>query len=257
MHPASEYLHQPGGLAERLNGLREAAGLTGEALAGTLGWSPSKVSKIQNGRQLPTAKDVREWAGATCHPEVTGGEPTVQQDINELTRNAARIRNAQVTVIPGLLQTPGYARAIFTQVSAVYPAVDIDAAVEARMRRREILHEEDRTFEFIIAEAALTMPPCPPKVMLAQLDRLMISMDLENVTLGIIPERRQLAISFYNGFQLLDDLLVVESYGYEDQVTGELADTHARIFDMLMAESAKEEDARKLIVAAAASLREE
>jgi hypothetical protein len=101
------------------------------------------------------------------------------------------------------------------------------------------------------------MLPCPPKVMLAQLDRLMISMDLENVTLGIIPERRQLAISFYNGFQLLDDLLVVESYGYEDQVTGELAETHARIFDMLMAESAKEEDARKLIVAAAASLREE
>ena len=170
MHPASEYLHQPGGLAERLNGLREAAGLTGEALAGTLGWSPSKVSKIQNGRQLPTAKDIQAWAGATGHPEVTdellalrrqaetintrwrrrlgeGGEPTVQQDINELTRNAARIRNAQVTVIPGLLQTPGYARAIFTQVSAVYPAVDIDAAVEARMRRREILHEEDRTFE--------------------------------------------------------------------------------------------------------------
>lgn len=280
MHPASEYLHQPGGLAERLNGLREAAGLTGEALAGTLGWSPSKVSKIQNGRQLPSAKDIRAWAGATGHPEVTdellglrreaetinsrwrrrlaeGGEAAVQQDINELTRNAARIRNAQVTVIPGLLQTPGYARAIFTQVSAVYPAVDIDAAVEARMRRREILHEEGRTFEFIIAEAALTMLPCPPKVMLAQLDRLMISMDLENVTLGIIPERRQLAISFYNGFQLLDDLLVVESYGYEDQVAGELAETHARIFDMLMAESAKEEDARRLIVAAAANLREE
>ncbi len=125
------------------------------------------------------------------------------------------------------------------------------------MRRREILHEEGRTFEFIIAEAALTMLPCPPKVMLAQLDRLMISMDLENVTLGIIPGRRQLAISFYNGFQLLDDLLVVESYGYEDQVTGELAETHARIFDMLMAESAKEEDARRLMVAAAASLREQ
>lgn len=85
----------------------------------------------------------------------------------------------------------------------------------------------------------------------------MISMDLENVTPGIIPGRQQLAISFYNGFQLLDDLLVVESYGYEDQVTGELAETHARIFDMLMSQSAQEEDARKLIMAAAASLREE
>src|SRR5690348_15657434 len=71
VHPASEYLHQPGGLAERLNGLRETAGLTGEALAGMLGWSSSKVSKIQNGRQLPTAKDIQAWADATGHSEVT------------------------------------------------------------------------------------------------------------------------------------------------------------------------------------------
>jgi len=280
VHPASERLSQPGGLAERLNGLREAAGLTGESLAGALGWSPSKVSKIQNGRQIPSARDIRAWADAAGHPEVTGelltlrqeteaihtrwrrrlsegGETAIQQSLDELTRNATRIRNAQVAVIPGLLQTPGYARSIFTQVRAIYPAVDIDAAVEARMRRREILHEEGRTFEFIIAYAALTMPPCPPGVMFAQLDRLMMSMDLENVTLGIIPEGRQLTMSPYNSFQLLDDLLVVESYGYEDQVTGELAEAHARIFGMLMADSATGEDARRLIAAAAASLREE
>ena len=274
MHPASEHLS----LTERLDGLRE--GLTGEALAGMLGWSPSKVSKILNGRQIPSAGDIRAWADATGHPEVTdellalrreaetiharwrrrlaeGGETGVQQDLNELTKNATLIRNAQVSVIPGLLQTPGYARGIFTQVQAVYPATDIDAAVEARMRRREILHEEGRTFEFVIGYGALTMPPCPPGVMFAQLDRLMMSMDLENVTLGIIPQGRQLAMSFYNSFQLLDDLLVVESYGHETQVTGELAEMHARIFDMLMAESATEEDARRLIAAAAASLREE
>jgi transcriptional regulator with XRE-family HTH domain len=279
VHPASEHLTQPGGLAERLNGLREVAGLTGETLAGALGWSPSKVSKILNGRQIPSEKDIRAWAEATGHPGVTdellalrreagtihgrwrrrlaeGGITGVQQDINELTRSATRIRNAQVTVIPGLLQIPGYARSIFSQVSTVYPNVDVDSAVEARMRRREILHEEGRTFEFIIAYAALAMPPCPPKVMLAQLDRLMMSIDLENVTLGIIPEGRQLAISFYNGFQLLDDLLVVESYGYEDQVTGELAEAHARIFDMLMAEAARDEDARRLIMKAASRLRE-
>ena len=274
MHPASEELT----LAERLSGLREASGLTGESLAGALGWSPSKVSKIQKGRQIPGVSDIRAWAEVTGHPEVTdellalreaetvhtrwrrrlaeGGETAIQQDINELTRNATRIRNAQVTVIPGLLQTPGYARSILTQVQAVYPGVDIDAGVDARMRRREILHEEGRTFEFVIAYAALTMLPCPPKVMLAQLDRLIMSMDLENVTLGIIPEGRQLAMSFYNGFMLLDDLLVVESYGYEDQVPGELAEVHARIFGMLMAEAARDEDARRLIMKAASRLRE-
>lgn len=275
MHPAGEHLGQ---LAERLNGLREAAGHTGEVLAGSLGWSPSKVSKIQNGRQIPSIQDIRAWAGATGHPEMAdelialrreaetirtrwrrrlaeGGETAVQQDVHELTRNAALIRNAEVSVIPGLLQAPGYARGIFTQVQAINPSVDVDAAVKARMERREILHEEGRTFEFVIGYGALTTPPCPPEVMYTQLDRLMFSMDLPNVALGIIPQGRQLAMSFLNGFLLLDDLLVVEGYGHETQVTGDLAEMHVRIFDMLMAQSATQDDARRLITAAAASLR--
>jgi transcriptional regulator with XRE-family HTH domain len=273
VHPASEPLGQ---LTERLSALRE--GITGEALAGMLGWSPSKVSKILNGRQIPSAQDVRDWAEKTGHPKVTdellvlrqqaeavhtrwrrrldeAGQAGVQQDIGELTRNATRIRNAEVSVIPGLLQAPGYARGIFTQVKAIYPNVDIDTAVAARMRRREILHTEGRTFEFVMTYGALVTLPCPPEAMFTQLDRLLMSMDLSNVTVGIIPHGRQLPITLYNGFLLLDDLLVVESYGYEDQVTGELAAAHARIFGMLMEQSAKEEDARRLIAAAAASLR--
>lgn len=279
MHPVSERLTQPGGLAERLIGLRKSARLTGGVLAGSLGWPRSKVSKIENGKQLPSVQDIREWAAACGHPEVTnelldlraeaetvhtrwrrrlrdGGQSAVQQDIGTLTEAATRIRNAEVAVIPGLLQTAGYARAIAAQVSAINANADIDAAVEARMRRQEILYKPGKTFEFVMTEAALRMLSCPRRVMLGQLDRLM-SMDLENVTLGIIPMRRELQMALYNGFLLLDDLLVVESYGYEDQVTGELAEAHARIFDMLMAESATEEDARRLIAAAAASLREE
>jgi transcriptional regulator with XRE-family HTH domain len=278
VHPVNERLTQPGGLAERLLGLRQAAGLTGEELAAALGWVRSKISKIENGRQVPSREDITAWTEACGHPEVTaelldlladvqtihtrwrrrlrdGGHASVQQDIDTLARTATRIRNAEVSVIPGLLQTAGYARAIATQVSAIYGTADIDAAMAARMRRQEILYEP-KTFEFIVAEAALRMLSCPRKVMLGQLDRLM-SMDLENVTLGIIPMGRELHMSLYNGFLLLDDLLVVESYGYEDQVTGELAAAHARIFDMLMAESATEENARRLIAAAAASLREE
>jgi transcriptional regulator with XRE-family HTH domain len=281
VHPASEHFGQ---LAERLNGLRDSAGLTGEALAGLLGWSPSKVSKILNGRQIPSAGDVRAWAETTRHPEVTdellalrreaetvhirwrrqlaeGGETGVQQDLNELTRNATLIRNAEVSVIPGLLQTPGYARGIFVQVQAINPTVDVDTAVDARMRRREVLHEEirageRRAFEFVIGYGALTMLPCPAEVMLTQLNWLMMNMDLGNIALGIVPQGRQLAMSFYNSFLLLDDLLIVESYGHETQVTGELAERHARIFDMLMAQSAKQDDARRLIEKAAASLRE-
>lgn len=122
--------------------MRQAAGLTGEELAAALGWVRSKISKIENGRQVPSREDITAWAGACGHPEVIpelldmltevrtvhtrwrrrlrdGGQSSVQQDIDTLTRAAARIRNAEVTVIPGLLQTAGHARAIAGQVSVV------------------------------------------------------------------------------------------------------------------------------------------
>lgn len=279
MRPASEQLTQPGGLAERLAGLRSAAGLKAVQLAESLGWARSKVSKIENGNQVPSADDVRAWTEATGRPEVTdeliamlrqvqeahirwrrrlreGGQASIQQELDELTRAATRIRNLQVAIIPGLLQTGGYARGIATQVSAVYGNVDVDAAVAARIKRQEILYEPDRQFEFVFSEAALYMPPCPRSAMLGQLDRLM-AMDLANITLGIIPMGAELSMSPLNSFMLLDDLLVVESYGYEDRVGGDLAETHARIFQMLLDEAATGDAARRIIVAAAERLREE
>ncbi len=259
--------------------LRSAAGLKATQLAESLGWARSKVSKIENGNQIPTDADIQAWTGATGHPEVTeeliamlhqvrdvhtrwrrrlreGGQASIQQELDELTRNAIRIRNLQVAIIPGLLQTAGYAHGIATQVSAVYGNLDIGAAVAARIKRQEILYEPGRQLEFVFTEAALYMPPCPKAAMLGQLDRLM-AMDLANITLGIIPLGAELSMSPLNSFMLLDDLLVVESYGYEDRVGGELADTHARIFDMLMTESATGEDARRLIISAVQRLREE
>jgi transcriptional regulator with XRE-family HTH domain len=279
VRPAGEALTAPGGLAERLAGLRSAAGLKAIELAEATGWARSKISKIENGNQIPTADDIRAWAEATNHPEVTdeliamlrqvqeahtrwrrrlreGGQASVQQELDELTRAATRIRNLQVAIIPGLLQTGGYARGIASQVSAVYGNVDVDAAVAARIKRQEILYETGRQFEFVFSEAALYMRPCPKEAMLGQLDRLM-AMDLANLTIGIIPMGAELSMSPLNSFQLLDDLLVVESYGYEDRVGGDLADTHARIFEMLMNESATGQNARRLIASAAERLREE
>lgn len=279
MRPASEQLTAPGGLAERLTALRNGAGLKAVQLAESLGWARSKVSKIENGNQMPSEADIRAWTQATGHPEVTdellemligvqtihtrwrrrlreGGQASVQRELDELTRAATRIRNLQVGIIPGLLQTAAYAHGIAAQVASVYGNVDIDAAVAARIKRQEILYEPDRQFEFVFCEAALYMPPCPKPAMLGQLDRLM-AMDLANITVGIIPMGAELSMSPLNSFMLLDDLLVVESYGYEDRVGGDLAETHARIFDVLMSEAATGEDARRLIIKAAASLRQE
>ena len=278
MHPVHERLTEPGGLAERLLGLRKAAGLTGDDLAAQLSWPRSKVSKIENGRQVPSPDDIRAWAGVCHQPEVAadllelladvqsvhtrwrnrlrkGGQASVQADLDRMTQTATRIRNAEVAIVPGLLQTAGYVRAIAAQSALIHGNTDVDAAVAARMRRQEILYDSAKRFEFVMTEAALRMLSCPRNVMLGQLDRL-LSMDLENVTLGIIPMGRELQMTLYNGFLMLDDVLVTESYGYEDQGTDQ-AEAHARIFELLMDESSTGEDARGLIVAAAASLRQQ
>ena len=52
-------------LGQRLRELRRGAGLTGRQLAQALSWPPSKISKLENGRQTPTDDDIRAWTGAT------------------------------------------------------------------------------------------------------------------------------------------------------------------------------------------------
>jgi len=154
--------NQPGSLAERLFRLRKAAGLTGDQLGERLGWQygKSKVSKIESGKQLPSADEVRAWAEAAGHPEqaaeligllagmqithtrwrqrLKAGHTPVRSDFGRRTREAARFRNAELVLIPGLLQTAGYARSIMTQVSAVYGTRALPLTFQGFVPLREI-----------------------------------------------------------------------------------------------------------------------
>ena len=292
MHPGERVT-----LAERLFRLRKNAGLTGDQLAAQLGWGAArtKVSKIENGHQVPTSEEIQAWALAAGQPEVTdelldlqadtkvmhtrwrarlkhGSQAAIQQDFDARTRAATRVRWAELALIPGLLQTSAYARSVIVQGAALYPVGDISltavdnteatspedpdiaAAVQARMQRQDVLYDQSKTFEFIIAEAALRLLPCPPQVMLGQLDRL-LSLGMDNVTLGIIPFGQAQLIPL-NGFYLLDDDLTVEHWGGKIQDSaGEQAALYHRIFDALMAEAVTGEDARGLLAATANALR--
>lgn len=280
MHPTDRSLTKPGGLAERMFRMRKAARLTGTELGADAGWGEktgrTKVSKIENGKQIPTKDEIRAWATACGHPEQAGelldllanvqavhrqwrgelrhGHAAVQEDYAHRTEAAKRIRNAAPLVIPSFFQTAGYARAIMTQVANLWGTTDVDSAVEARMRRQEALYDRSKTFEFVITEAALRLLPCPPQVMLGQLDRL-LSLDLDNVTLGIIPMGVELAVVPYTDFLMLDDQAIVENSGAGDEIGEDESAVYARIFDELMAEAVAGDEARRLITAAAADLR--
>jgi transcriptional regulator with XRE-family HTH domain len=68
MQPTGEWLNQPGGLTERLRALRHTSGLTQAELATRLGWTRTKVPKLENGQQMPTKDDLSAWATACGHP---------------------------------------------------------------------------------------------------------------------------------------------------------------------------------------------
>lgn len=272
-------MNQAGGLAERLKRLRQDAGLTGDRLAELAGWPRSKVPKLEGGRQLPTQDDIRTWTRLTGADDqaptlldlraeadtvrkqwrhrTKTGQAGLQVEFDTLVREAAQIRNFEVTFIPGLLQTAGYAR--YRSLEAVrvhgFRAEDIDAAVQARMDRQRVLYDTAKTFEFVVTEAAFRLLPCPRPVMLGQLDRLVTASTLENVTLGIVPFDVELSVAPVVGFLAVDDVTIVETVTGEDTISAEESARYAQVFDLLMGEARTGDEARQLIAAAAAGLR--
>ncbi len=101
----------------------------------------------------------------------------------ECEKAAKSIVEWSPTVIPGLLQTPGYARAMFTAYGGT--AEEADRKVALRMKRAEMLGA-DRTFEAIIGEAALHNRIGTPTTMFDQLHSL-IEKSTRSVTVRVVP----------------------------------------------------------------------
>jgi len=84
----------------------------------------------------------------------------------------------------------------------------------------------------------------------------LLSLGMDNVTLGVIPFGTELPLAPYNSFLLLDDDLSVETLAGKDEERAEdAAELYHRIFDLLMAEARTGDSARRLIATAADRLR--
>lgn len=276
MRPTEEWLAQPGGLAERLQQMRKASGLTGEKLAQQAGWPRSKIPKLENGRQMPSKQDIEAWARACGQPDAVPdlldmlgeaqtvhrqyrlrrGHATIQEEFNGVVREAKRVRNFEVTQVPGLLQTPDYARCRALEAVRVYgfPEDGVDTAVAARMRRQDVLYESGRRFEFVITEAVLRFRLCPPQTMLGQIDRLAKLAALENITVGIIPLDTELSVSPLHGFLIADDSVYLETHASLVDVHGSEAAGYEGVANALMAEASTGEEARAILASAAEKL---
>ena len=200
--------------ADELRRLREAAGFaTGKDFAERLGWLPSKVSRIENGRTVPADSDVIAWVDAIDAPapvvsrlrdqlrdlrlsrsswkrQLRAGHEKVQSRFAEREQAAAHIVMVEFYIVPGLVQTAEYARAVFTAAAAKAGTVpDTDAAVLARLRRQNILYDPAKHIDILIAETALLYPISTVATLRGQVDRLISMIGLPKIGRASCRER--------------------------------------------------------------------
>ncbi|MFJ9749559.1 helix-turn-helix domain-containing protein [Streptomyces chartreusis] len=277
---SSDYQSGRVALGARMRELRTEAGLNGKDFAERLGWQRSKVSRLENGKQTPSRDDLTAWAEAAGRVDViaeltgrlagletryrslrkqysNGHRARQEQGLVE-TEQTALLRAVEVIRIPGLFQTPEYARAVFTANAAFrdVPATDIEDAVRARMRRQQALYEPERSFRVLLWEGALYALNAPRPVMAAQLDRLRSMVGMDTVQLGIIPFAAELRRSPSHGFWIYDRrLVIVETLSTEMWLDDEESITlYERAWDWLTDSAVYDATAHRLIGRASAAL---
>lgn len=219
-------------LGARLRELRAEAGVNGKDFAARLGWQSSKVSRLENGKQTATADDLTAWAAAAGVPDQAGdlasrlrglesqqrswrrqlaaGNRPVQDRYVVEYQQTATMRGYEATVIPGLFQTPDYARHLFVKNAVLMQSPrDTEAAVAARMRRQEVLYEAGKLFRVLVWEGALHALVCPRETMVGQLDRLVGLIGMSTVELGIVPLGAPLELTPKHGFWIFDEERVI------------------------------------------------
>lgn len=193
-------------LARELRATREHTGLTLEQASAALGWNRFKLGRIEAGKTRVSSPDVARIL------DVYGIDPSVHASIVQLARDASRrgwwssysgifvggfvgledeaseIRTYQVQLIPGLLQTEEYARAV---ISAGVPGDpdEVEKRLRARMARKTLLSRPDApTLKAVLAEPALRQRVGGGAVMRDQLAELIKAAGRPNVTVRILPQ---------------------------------------------------------------------
>jgi hypothetical protein len=198
-------------LAGELRRLRNAAGLTIKQVAEALEFSQSKVSRMetaqvgasphdvsalaklygcdqeQRDRLMRLARDARAaWATGWWHAYVD--VPSARSKYIVLEMAADRIHSYEALLVPGLLQTPDYARAV---IRAMYPHLrphQVERWVEARKARQALLRRNPPPeIWMIVDEGALHRPVGGRRIMRQQLQRLIDDSALDAVTLQVLP----------------------------------------------------------------------
>jgi transcriptional regulator with XRE-family HTH domain len=194
-------------LGAELRRLREEAELTIDRVAEALECSQSKISRIETGQVSATPRDVRDML-ALYRVAEADREAIVQiarearqrgwwqkfVDVPDgvpayvgLEAAATSIDVYMSLIVPALLQTADYARAVIGAVRPDLPAAEIDRRVELRLHRQALLDQErPPALRVLLDDTVLRRPVGGPAVMAAQRRRLLEDADRPAVTLRVL-----------------------------------------------------------------------
>ena len=196
-------------LGARLRKLREAAGVSREDAGFAIRGSGSKISRLELGRTGCKLRDVGDllelyrvgageratllaMAGSANAPgwwqQYGDAVPDWFEPYLGLEQAAEVIRCYEVQFVPGLLQTPDYARAVFQIEAGNDPELDTGQQVSVRIRRQQVLHRpRPPRLWAVIDEAALRRPIGGAAVARAQLEHLIEMARLSHVSIQVAP----------------------------------------------------------------------
>lgn len=197
-------------LAAELRTLRESKGKSGDTVAAALKWSPSKISRYELARTGLKPLEVEKllnYYGVTGSRRAQlmelaqdAAQKGWWEDFDELSADyqqfigfeheASSIDIWHVEVVPGLLQTPAYARHIIANYGLIEPIAPrmIDRLVKVRTQRQQVLtREQPAELSVVLDESSLRRRIGDERVMYDQLMHLAELTDRPNVAIRILP----------------------------------------------------------------------
>ncbi|WTW94399.1 helix-turn-helix domain-containing protein [Streptomycetaceae bacterium NBC_01309] len=198
-------------LGLELKRLRELAGLTADEAATALDCHGSKISRMENGRSAVRPRDVRDLLaryGVVDRPTFARLEGLARhgrdrgwwQDFGDavapdyadyvsLEAGAVGLDTFEAMLVPGLLQSPAYMRAVFAAHPATLDDAQVDARMHVRALRQQALDRDESPLALwaVVHEAALRTPVGGRREMRRQLGILRDRAAQRNITVQALP----------------------------------------------------------------------
>ncbi|WP_034091141.1 helix-turn-helix domain-containing protein [Streptacidiphilus albus] len=259
-------------IGTELGKLRASRSMQAKEVAQALGWSASKLSRIESGNVTLQDKDarrllahygvddpeqVKQFISLTRQSRQQGWWHAYGDALPEwfrayigLEADAKKIVTVQCELVPGLLQTEQYARAVIRAMNPMETSEEIERRVDLRMERQQILDRTDPPqLWVIIGEAVIRRPIGSAKIMGDQLEHLADMADRHpNITVQVLPFSAGAHVAMGSSFSLLSFSDIPGSVAYSEAITSSIYTDrpteiarHEEIIQRLMASSVQPE----------------